>query len=131
MLIQGPLILNLKSRKWGVIPRIENANLQGNQPPTESRLDLWLKARIQIPSRPDWFFVKLHTHGAPENNQRVLLGQPMVEFHEALARRARNNPNFHYHYVTAREMYNLAKAAESGWTGSVNDARNCILEWPQ
>ena len=127
LLIQGPLLIDWSNRKWGLIPRIENANLQGNQPPTMARLDLWLKARVQVPNRPDWFFVKLHTHGATESNQAVLLGQPMVDFHAGLRHRAAEDANFHYHYVTAREMYNLVKAAESGWTGSVADARDFEL----
>ncbi|MGD1277663.1 MAG: right-handed parallel beta-helix repeat-containing protein [Tepidisphaeraceae bacterium] len=127
MLIQGPLLLNWRRRKWGLLPRIENACLQANQPPDIHRLDLWLKAAIRIPSRPDWFFVKLHTHGAPEANQQVLLGPAMVEFHTALAKRSMFDPNFHYHYVTAREMYNLVRAAEDRWTGSVDDARDYEL----
>lgn len=127
MLIQGPLVLNWGSRKWGLAPRVENSCLQGNQAPSMARLDQWLRARVQIPSRPDWFFVKLHTHGANEENQPVLLGEPMVRFHEGLARRARQNPRFQFHYVTAREMYNLARAAEAGWTGSVAEARDYAL----
>jgi hypothetical protein len=124
MLIQGPLVLDWRWRKWGVIPHIENGCIQGNQPASIDRLGAWLKARVQVPTRPDWFFVKLHTHGAPEANQRVLLGEPMVEFHRALARCAEADPNFHFHYVTAREMYNLVKAAEAGWRGSVDEARD-------
>jgi hypothetical protein len=133
MLIQGPLLLNWRRRKWGLLPRVENGCLQGNQPPTAERIDLWLKARVQVPKRPDWYFVKLHTHGAPEENRRVLLGEPTVQFHQELARRARADANFHYHYVTAREMYNLAKAAETGWQGSVADARDfeLCLEGPR
>jgi hypothetical protein len=131
MLIQGPLLPNWNLRKFGLLPRIENGNIQGNQPPAETRLDLWLKASIQIPSRPDWFFVKLHTHGATEANQAVLLGKPMTDFHQSLANRAQREPHFHFHYVTAREMYNLAKAAEGGWTGSVDEARNYQLIAPQ
>jgi hypothetical protein len=130
LLIQGPLLFNWRSRKWGVIPRVENACLQRNQPPGLERLDLWLKARIQVPQRPDWFFIKLHTHGCTEDNRSAVLGEPMVRFHEALARRARENPNFHYHYVTAREMYNLVKAAEAGWQGSVAQARDYELLAP-
>jgi hypothetical protein len=129
MLVQGPLVLNWNSRKFGLLPRIENGNIQPSQPPRDFRIDLWLKAGVCIPTRPDWHFVKLHAHGANEPNQAVVLGEPMVQLHEALARRARGNPNFHFHYVTAREMYNLARAAEAGWTGSVNDARNFELAW--
>ena len=95
MLIQGPLLLDWGRRKWGVVPRIENGCLQANQPPTIDRLDAWLRARVQVPARPDWFFVKLHTHGAPEANRHVLLGEPMVRFHEALADRAAADPDFH------------------------------------
>src|SRR5205823_3106485 len=96
-------------------------------PPSLARLRRWLRARVQVPTRPDWFFVKLHTHGCNEANQGVLLGEPMVEFHRGLARRARENPKFRYHYVTAREMYNLAKVAEAGWTGGVDEARDFIM----
>jgi len=129
MLIQGPLVLDWRRRKWHVLPGIENGCLQATLPPTWHRLQLWLKAAVQVPTRPDWFFVKLHTHGGPEANQRVLLGEQMIEFHRNLARLARNAPNVKYHYVTAREMYNLARAAEAGWTGSVEAARDFELRW--
>jgi hypothetical protein len=129
MMIQGPLVLDWAHRKWGLLPRVENGCLQANQPARIGRLDQWLRARVQVPTRPDWFFVKLYTHGAPEANQRVLLGEPMVRFHRALARRAGQDPNFHYHYVTAREMYNLVRAAEAGWEGSIDEARDYLLVW--
>jgi hypothetical protein len=130
LLIQGPLLLNWRQRTaGGLIPRVENANLQGNQPPTMQRLDLWLRARVQVPTRPDWYFVKLHTHGATEANQAVVLGDAMVRFHEGLAARAAADRHFHFHYVTAREMYNLVRAAEAGYSGDVNGARDFQLVW--
>jgi len=124
MLIQGPLVLDWRRRCWGLMPHIENGCIQYTQPAHIDRLPLWLKARVQIPQRPDWFFVKLHTHGAPEDNQRVLLAEPMVQFHRDLQRLTSHDTNFHFHYVTARQMYNLARAAEAGWQGSVEDARD-------
>jgi len=127
MLIQGPLLFDWQSRKWGFAPKIENGCLQASQIPRESRLDLWSRARIQVKNRPDWFFVKLHTHGAVPANQEMLLGDTMLRFHESLKRRAEQNSNFHYHYVTAREMYNLVRAAEAGWTGAVEQARDFEL----
>jgi hypothetical protein len=125
LLVQGPLLLDWKRRKWGIFPRLENGCLQGSQPPSIDRLDQWLRARVQVPSRPDWFFVKLHCHGAEDAD--VLLGEATVRFHEALAERARQDQRFHYHYVTAREMYNLVKAAEAGFTGPVADALDCEM----
>jgi hypothetical protein len=102
--------------------------MQAGQLPNPRRVDLWLRARVQVPRRPDWFFVKLHTHGAAERNLPALLGEPMSRFHASLAERADRCRNFHYHYVTAREMYNLVKAAEAGWTGTVDEARDFELE---
>jgi hypothetical protein len=114
-----------------MFPRIENGCVQAALPPHVDRLDLWLRAGIRVAGRPDWFFVKLHAHGGPERQQEVLLGEPMVRFHRDLADRARRDPNLHYHYVTAREMYNLVKAAEEGWTGTVSDALDYRLIWNQ
>jgi hypothetical protein len=130
MLIQGPLLLDWKRRKFGLLPRLENACIQGSQPACIERLDNWLRARVQVPSRPDWFFVKLHAHGAVEDNHEAMLGAPMVHFHEELARRAADDPHFHFHYVTAREMYNLVRAAEAGWRGSIADALDFELASP-
>jgi hypothetical protein len=125
MLIQGPLRLWRPRGSW--TPRIENGCIQRNQPPTSERLDQWLRAHVHVLTRPDWVFVKLHTHGAPEANEQVLLGDAMVEFHRLLAQRAAHDERFQFHYVTAREMYNLAKAAEAGWTGSVASARDFVV----
>ncbi len=122
LLIQGPLVLDWGRRKWGLLPRLENACLQPSQPPAWRRVALWLRAGVRVPARPDWYFVKLHCHGAEEEGQEVLLGEAMVRFHQELVEHARRDRRFHFHYVTAREMYNLARAAEAGWTGSVADA---------
>ena len=120
-------MLDWRHRRWGLVPRVENGCLQASQPPSAERIDAWLKADVSIPTRPDWVFVKLHTHGALESNMKALLGEPMIELHLALKRRSEADPNFHYHYVTAREMYNLACAAEAGWTGDVDQARDYRL----
>ena len=63
LLIQGPLLFDWKRRKWQLLPRLENGCVQKTQPPDINRLDLWLKACVQVPTRPDWFFVKLHAMG--------------------------------------------------------------------
>jgi hypothetical protein len=125
MLIQGPLVLRRPPGR--LLPRIENGCLQLSQPPDISRLEAWLRAGIGVRARPDWAFIKLHTHGATEANQRVLLGDAMVRFHESLARRAKANPAFRFHYVTAREVYNLARAAAEGWTGEPGGAMDWVI----
>jgi len=69
-------------------------------------------------------FVKLHTHGVNEPNQDVLLGEPMVRLHEVLRERADRDPLFRFHYVTAREMANIALAAADGTDLSVQAVRS-------
>jgi hypothetical protein len=59
----------------------------------------------------------------------MLIGDPAVRFHRDLAARACVDRNFHYHYVTAREMCNLVLAAEAGWQGSVAEALDYRLLW--
>lgn len=129
LLVQGPLVLDWRRRKWRLFPHVENGCLQRGQPPDERRIDAWLRASVRVRGRPDWYFVKLHTHGVQPSNVPVVLGEPMVRLHEALARRAAADPCFRYHYVTAREVYNLVRAAEGKWRGTINEARDASLAW--
>lgn len=114
LMIQGPLALDWGRRKWGLLPRLENGELHDSHPPTLARLRLWLQAGVCVAGRPDWRFIKLHTHGAQERNAAMLLGPPMRRFHDSLAEFTRQHPAFQYYYVTAREMAALAAQAETG-----------------
>jgi hypothetical protein len=114
LMIQGPLALDWRRRKWGLLPRLENGDLHGGRPPTADRLRLWLRAGVAVEGRPEWRFVKLHTHGAQERNAAMLLGEPMRRFHQSLAELAQQDRAFRYYYVTAREMADLVRQAEAG-----------------
>jgi hypothetical protein len=126
LLITGPLGLNWQRRKWGVLPRIENSDLTTANPPTPGRLRLWEKCHVHVDGRPEWIFIKLHTHGAIESNSNMLLGEPMRAFHRHLRERASNEAGFHFHYVTAREMANLVHAAEGGESGDPTRFRDHV-----
>ena len=125
LIVQGPLALNWQRRKWGCLPRIEHADVAGGTLPTSDRIDLWIRQRIGVVGKPDWIFVKVHTHGCQENNFVATLGTAAAQMHEYLARQP-----FVLHYVTAREVYNLIKAAEAGLTGDPNQYRDFILPPP-
>jgi hypothetical protein len=60
-------------------------------------------------------FVKVHTHGAIENTAASLLGDGGRALHTAL--RAYSHGDWRLHYVTAREMFNVARAAMDGNSG--------------
>ncbi|MFV0443586.1 MAG: hypothetical protein ACK5Q5_08445 [Planctomycetaceae bacterium] len=114
LMIQGPLSLNWKNRKWGVAPTIENADITGRNPPTMGRFQQWLRSGVHVAGKPEWVFIKLHTHGCKDANTGMLFGQPMQDFHAGLAEWHRRNPQYRYHYVTAWEMAQLVRAAERG-----------------
>jgi hypothetical protein len=114
LMIQGPLVPDWNSRKWGLLPRLENGDLIGGRPPTLGRFRLWCSAGVSVAGRSDWLFVKLHTHGAQEKNAEMLLGEPMRRFHNDLRQFAATHPELKYYYVTAREMAGLVHQAENG-----------------
>jgi hypothetical protein len=115
LLVQGPLAL-VPRAGWRSL-RIESAALDAGNPPSAARLRTWLAQRVHVEGRPEWVFVKVHAHGAPERNARMMLGDPMARLHEAL-RDVGQREGWRVHYVTAREMYNVARAAMDGLRGS-------------
>jgi hypothetical protein len=117
LLVQGPLAIARREPHRGLGLRLETGALDAGDPPTAARLRTWVDQFVHVDGRPEWTFVKLHTHGAPEANARMLLGAPMEGLHEALAALASHDP-WRVHYVTAREMYNVARAAMDGMSGS-------------
>ena len=129
LMVPGPLLLSYPKGARRAFPRLENGCIQTSQPATEERVNLWIKAGVRVAARPDWWFVKLHSHGAPERDRDALLGPLMTRFHRDLARRTLEDPTFFIHYVSAREMVNLVIAASSGWRGPVAEARDFALDW--
>jgi hypothetical protein len=124
LMVQGPLGLNWKWRKKGILPRLENADVTKANPPTAMRMDLWTKLHVHVVGRPEWVFVKLHSHGAPPPNSEVFLGDPYRRFHEHLAEKYSADHSWRLHYVTAREMVNIIHAAEDGHSGNAGRFRD-------
>ncbi|MDV3254796.1 MAG: hypothetical protein LOX98_05110 [Lysobacter sp.] len=131
MLVQGPLGLNWRERRAGVMPRIENADVRASCPPTPARVDAWVRTGIHVQGRPDWVFVKVHTHGTQEHDMDTLLGAPVDAMHDHLERRYNDGKDYVLHYVTARELYNIVKAAEAGLDGDPGQYRDRGLPPPR
>ncbi len=130
MIVQGPLGLNWRHRRFGLIPRIEGDGVRRNCPPTPERVDRWVRTGIHVQGRPEWVFVKVHTHGTQERDMDTLLGDAAHAMHTHLEHAYNDGKNFVLHYVTSREVYNIIKAAEAGRAGNPHDYRDFILPPP-
>jgi hypothetical protein len=131
MIIQGPLALNFKRLKKWIFPQIENSDIRRTMPPTKDRIDLWVKTGVQIQGKPDWLFVKVHTHGTQDSDMDTLLGKPFDDMCSYLECKYNDGENYALHYVNSREMYNIIKAAEAGKTGNPNEYRDYKLKKPK
>jgi hypothetical protein len=127
LLITGPLALALGKNGR---PRLEYSALQACDPPTPDRVRTWVRQAIHVQGRPEWVFVKAHTHGASEQQAAALLGEHGHMLHRELTTRYNDGAHWILHYVTARELYNVARAAMEGHSGNPNDYRHYKLAPP-
>ncbi|MFX0199556.1 MAG: hypothetical protein ACFFCW_25830 [Candidatus Hodarchaeota archaeon] len=131
MIIQGPLTLNWRRRKGGMVPHIENSEISCANPGTRDRIRLWEKTNIHVKGRPEWVFIKVHCHGGDRKDLNALLGTKASLMYQWLEHIFRMSPHYRLHYVTARECYNIVKAAEAGEVGNPNDFRNYSISPPE
>jgi hypothetical protein len=128
LMIQGPIAL--ARRRGRAALRIEASAIDGGDPPTADRVDTWVAQDIHVAGRPEWVFVKVHTHGAPEKNASPLLGAAGRDLHRHLAARYNDGRRWILHYVTAREMFNIAVAAMEGASGDPSEHRDRVVAPP-
>jgi hypothetical protein len=122
--MQGPLTLApTRPGRRGFRPYIENGALTALNPPSLERLSRWVAAGITVRGRPDWVFVKLHCHGFDPRDTDSLLGEPMTAFLRALTRE-QSRGRYAVHFVSAREMVNIALAACDGQPGTPSQYRD-------
>jgi hypothetical protein len=128
LMIEGPLALARRPRSWKF--RIESAAVTAKDPPSAARVKTWVDQGIHIEGRPEWVFVKIHTHGAPEAQAASVLNEGSRALHRELTTRYNDGRNWVLHYVTAREMYNIAAAAMEGRSGNPNQYRDHLIPPP-
>jgi hypothetical protein len=125
LIIEGPLSLNFGRREESRLPvTIENSAVTGANPARLRRLRLWMRAAITVGGRPDWLFIKLHCHGMDPRDESSMVGDLAQRFMSELLTWARENPTNKLHFVTGREMVNIALAATDGKEGNPSDHRD-------
>lgn len=121
MIFQGPMYID-----W-IRGRIECGAIEGFAPYSPERIDYWLKAAVHVKGRPQWVFIKLHTHGM--QSMESFLGAGLHTMFSDLEERFKRPP-YRLHYVTAREAYNIVKAAEAGMNGDAGAYRDFSIPAP-
>jgi hypothetical protein len=130
LLVQGPLAMSWRRASWSVIPRLETGALDSGNPPSVDRFAEWVSCGIAVAGRPEWVFVKVHTHGAPERNAEALLRPAAADFYRQVLARFNDGSRYRLHFVTARELVNIIHAAEAGRTGNAGQYRDFQLPPP-
>ena len=128
LMIQGPLGIHLRKHRMPI--HIESGHITAREPVTRRRVHNWVRKNIHIKGRPEWVFVKVDTHGALEATYASLFGQSGAVLHTTLQEHYNDGIHWKLHYVTAREMYNIAMAAMDGKCGCPSAYRNYVLPPP-
>ena len=117
-IFQGPLLLVPTARPAKLFLEVENAEIHAAVPVTPRRVDAWMRANIHVGGRPEWRFIKIHTHGASiKEDADEILGPELDGALSYLEKTYNDGSHYVLHYVTAREAFNVARAAVDGKQG--------------
>ncbi|MDQ1363706.1 MAG: hypothetical protein QG652_1568 [Pseudomonadota bacterium] len=115
LMIQGPLGLNWTSRKLGIMPKIDAGELSCDAPPAADRLAIWENAGVSVSGAENHIFIRLYTHGLQAKNMTMFYEQGGFDkLWTLLEQRYCDSADYSLHYVTAWEMYGLARSLITG-----------------
>lgn len=113
MIIQGPLALDWRRRKFGFLPGLENGELTRGFAATESRVRLWIDSAPSVAQDCNRKFVKIHTHGCQDDaTVEYLLTRGLPELYGIFCRQFNDGATHHLHFTSAYETYRRIKEAE-------------------
>jgi len=115
MIFEGPLTL------------VDYGAFELDPYPNRRKVDSWINADIHVQGRPEWVFVKIFTHGM--QSRKVIFSSIGDEMFSTLEQKYAQG-NYRLHYVTAREAYNIVRAAEDGKSGDPDQYREYEIKVP-
>jgi hypothetical protein len=118
MIFEGPLVFAPTWRLRRLFLELDDGSIHPGMPADPARIRAWLRARVHVPSRPEWVFIKLFAHGASsQGDMEAVTGTAFDGLLDGLESRYNDGRRFVLHYVTARQAYNIAMAAVDGHGG--------------
>lgn len=118
MIFEGPLVYAPSSSVRRLFFDLDDGNIHAAAPASPTRVERWIRANVHVEERPDWVFVKLFAHGiSDEGDVEATTGESYGAALDYLERHYNDGQRYVLHYITAREAYNLARAAADGKTG--------------
>ena len=129
MLFQGPLSINWRDWRFRWHPTFEDGDINAGATHGEAvRIDAWVRHALRVEGRPEWLFVKVFCHGAQDHAS--VCGPASDRMFAHLEETYNDGRRFKLHYVTAREAYNVLRAAEDGKAGDPGQYRDYIIPAP-
>jgi len=129
LLFPGPLAINWRDWRFKWHPAIEDGDINNSRSHhLLARIRCWVNQGIHLPGQPNWWFVKAFCHGA--QNREAVLSDETSQMHRLLREHYNDGKRYRLHYVTAREAFNILKAAEDGKTGNAGNYRDYLIPHP-
>ncbi len=128
LIFTGPLVFDWTRRVGAIpVPRIDDGALTANQVLNKRRFDRWVSANITVAGKPDWIFIKLYCHGFFDHDQSVCIGEEVKRFFGDLVNDSERSGKYKIHFATAREAFNMVRAAVEGRRGEPGEFRDHML----
>lgn len=116
------------ARRWWLRRAIDlfwlTTDITNYHPGSPGRVDRWVRRGVCVKGRPEMVFVKVQTHGARPDAFDACFGSRAEELYSYLSDRYNDGDAWRLHYATAREAYNMVKAAEGGESGDPGRRRD-------
>jgi hypothetical protein len=126
LLVQGPIVVR-PGRGPLIRHLVDEGAIEDTAEPSDERVDGWIETGIGVRGRPEWIFVKAYSHGI--QSRRTVLSDATDRMFSYLEETYGRGP-YRLHYLTAREAYNVVRAAEDGLDGDPDAYRDYAIKPP-
>ncbi len=91
-------------------------------------INSWVKARISVAGRDEWIFVKTNIHSLGTGHKEKIFDVKIFDtLFSYLEQAFDDGKRYRLHYATAREAYNIVRAAEDGREGDPEDNKDHLI----